>query len=269
MDEGAGGPIRYGVYPADLERRLACDGFAIVALLDDGELAAARAVRERLGPAPGDPRTGWHSDAWAEDRSYRSAVTKELDEVLRRPLSAVVPAHDILVAAHVVKWPGAPELVAHRDASFVDERRHRSITAWIAMNDVDEASGCIWFDPGSHRHARRGRVHDDPVNLDPRPHDAFVRNAVAAPLRAGQAVLFDHAIVHGSGPMHAAAARVAIAVILVPRGVATSYRIRDGQGGIIEFGIDRSFFVDNRLSALDASAIRERAARRRLASNRP
>ena len=83
----------------------------------------------------------------------------------------------------------------------------RTTTLSVAVNDADEARGCLWVLPGSHaaRSLYPGcvtrRVDSRPdgggvIELEMLPED--VPRRVFIPLRAGDATVHDEWIVHGS-----------------------------------------------------------------------
>lgn len=249
-------PRRYGVADPTLAAALSERGYVVLPFLDDEQLATLRRVHEDSGPAPGDPRTGLFNDTWSTDVAWKRAVSARLTELLGGPVHRVVGDHRALGFAHIVKWPGDPgAVVAHRDPTFVDERRHRSLMLWIALDDVDEDNGALWVVPGSHRGARGVRVHQSPANVDTSITPGDGGPAVAVPLRAGEAVLYDHALVHLSAPNHSGVARWAVACPLVPADATPRYAVPvdDTEARVVE--IDEEFFIGHRLCSLDVDAV--------------
>ncbi len=247
---------RTAVGDADLRRELATRGYAVVQLLDEQDVDALRSVLPDVGQAPGDTGDGLFNDTWATDTAWKRDVGARLAAILGPRVGALLPGHRPLGFAHIVKWPGeAGAVVAHRDPTFVDERSFRSLMLWCPLEDVDVDEGALWVVPGSHRDRTGVRVHQSAENVveslgcDP--------DGPATPLRlrAGEAVLYDHALIHLSGPNHGDVPRVAVACPLVPTEAATRYAIpvSDAEARVVE--IDEDFFLDHRLCALDADAV--------------
>ncbi|MBI3971074.1 MAG: phytanoyl-CoA dioxygenase family protein [Chloroflexi bacterium] len=93
-------------------------------------------------------------------------------------------------------------------------------TAWVALDDVTVANGCLRFVPGSHRwgaHQGLGTNDDFSPRYDPAqlPPDARVRVSLVEVPRGG--ISFHHAMTwHGSAPNPTPAHRRAIAVHYMP-----------------------------------------------------
>jgi hypothetical protein len=247
-NRSAGGPL--------LVSELQEQGYVTVDLLDEVELDAVRAVRRRLGAAPGDPGSGLFNDTWSTDVDYKRAVAAAMDRVFAPAVRRVLPDHRSLGFVHVVKWPGdAGDVVAHRDPTFVDEDRFRSLMVWCALEDVTIGTGALWVVPGSHRATTGVRGHQCEENLYPEVSAERSQYAVPLELRAGAAVLYDHALIHTSGPNRSPAARVAVAGVLVPDVAVPRYAVPSGPDELRTVVIDERFFIDHRLSELDLEAV--------------
>jgi ectoine hydroxylase-related dioxygenase (phytanoyl-CoA dioxygenase family) len=105
----------------------------------------------------------------------------------------------------------------HQDIPYWPSlRADNMITAWLALDDVDEENGCMSMVPGSHRwgdqikflHTLKGRAFDD---LPPEFEGKAIR-IQRAPVAAGQ-VHFHHGLTwHGSHANHSSRPRRAIAL---------------------------------------------------------
>ena len=101
----------------------------------------------------------------------------------------------------IIKVPGAKEIPWHQDASY--HKRHLdpviNVSVWLALDDVDRDNACVMFIPGSHledvAHVESGDA-DFGLRADPTAIDAGRSEAME--LTAGEFVLFNERIVHGS-----------------------------------------------------------------------
>lgn len=112
------------------------------------------------------------------------------------------------------KTEKAQEFPWHQDNgySFVEPQQY--LTLWIPLVDVDEANGCPWIAPGLHR---RGTLEHRATSiglvcLDEAP------NAVAAPARIGDIVVFSSLAPHRTGPNTSAETRKAYILQYAPEG---------------------------------------------------
>ncbi|MBI3829470.1 MAG: phytanoyl-CoA dioxygenase family protein [Planctomycetes bacterium] len=100
------------------------------------------------------------------------------------------------------KPPGGKAVPWHQDINYWRLDPPLNLTAWIALDAVDEENGCVQVLPGSHtkvlRHIRSGpEMHfdemADPAGFDP-------SKAVKMVLRPGEFFLFNERLLHYSDP---------------------------------------------------------------------
>ena len=245
------------IVAAELRRQIEVDGYAVVPLLDSNAVAEVRAVHERFGPAPGDPRTGLFNDTWSTDPGYKRQVSGALSAILEPPARTVCPEARFLGWTSIAKWAGPRgAVVAHRDPTFVDEPRVRSMAIWCALDDLDEAHGTLVVIPGSHRRAPNVRAHQDDANLCPSVALDDPSAVTPVPVAAGDAIIYDHALIHGSGPNRTGGVRTVVAGLAVPPDVVATYALQVGEE-VILVELDADFFLEHKVDALDVDAVLE------------
>ena len=211
--------------------------------IDPAGVAANRAGFERLlaeATARGEDAyaiNGWH---------LRSA---DLWDLVNHPV-LVDYAVDLL-GDDVVAWgthyfcklPRDPKRVSwHQDAPYWALNPTRTVTVWLAIDDVDEGNAAMQVIPGSHLRGAMAMRASAPEeanvlwltleSLDGLPAPVPVR------LRAGEISLHSDLLVHGSPPNRSDRRRCGLTI----RYAATSVRSPSGwnQGGIIVSGGDPS-----------------------------
>ena len=86
----------------------------------------------------------------------------------------------------------------HQDNGYGQLEPMTDLTVWLALTDTDERNGCLFIVPGSHR---LGLLEHGAAGVNPLLRELpALGEAVAVPLRAGEAVAFTGLTVHGSGP---------------------------------------------------------------------
>ena len=137
----------------------------------------------------------------------------------------------------------------HQDWTFVDETRFRSFNVWTPLVDVDIDNGALGVIHGSYRffgNRLRGSpspqcksvISDHLITLFP-----FLD---VKPLRAGEAIIFDNATIHGSPPNTSGKERLATGLV-VTRAEAElchHYQLPNTDPPEIEtYAVDRRFFM--------------------------
>jgi len=104
---------------------------------------------------------------------------------------------------------GSSSVPWHQDSAYsATGMTSQAVHFWIPFQDVDEASGCMRYVPGSHvegLHEHRVKHRDDGLVF--RSADIDDSNAVTCPLRVGGLVCHTPLTLHGSGPNSSGAIR--------------------------------------------------------------
>ncbi len=217
---------------ASLDERIDSHGAVRCPWFDPPELGALRSTVERLGL---DGESGFHDTAAAglgvEDRQeVHRLLTGAFAPVADRTLAGYVP----IMSAIMTKWPGAGgEKEIHRDFQLVDESRFRTVCVWVPLGDVDEANGALRVLHGSHRVATGIRSVPRTPQEPPDPlGDLRMEDLEPVPVRAGEAVVFDLAVVHGSDLNRSAEPRRAVGVAYAPAAAELSLRYVGERGDV-------------------------------------
>ena len=134
-------------------------------------------------------------------------------------------------------------LPLHHDPTFVHEPVERSVTLWIALDDIGERpdNGPLHVLPGSHRAAEHLRG----TRIEPLwQHDIERLWAHTLPIEicAGDAVVWDSRLVHGSSPNRSGRPRRAAVGVIVPRSAPLLHAAADESDKIAVFEVDDEFY---------------------------
>jgi hypothetical protein len=135
----------------------------------------------------------------------------------------------------------------HQDLSLVDEREHRSVEVWVALDDTNAQNGQLWMVPGSHRWLPgniRG-VNGFPFAFREVARRIVEQHAVPVPVPAGHAVVFNHATLHFSLPNRTDLPRMVAITDLIPEEAEHLHYFGDGAGNLDVYRIDDSFWTHN------------------------
>jgi hypothetical protein len=157
-------------------------------------------------------------------------------------VTAVLPGHVPFFVAATTKGARGEDVRYHQDWTYTDEREVRPVFLWCPLVDVDGDNGTLSVIPGSHRWSdsirpsREIQVTEDlQADLEPlgRPVD----------LRAGEALVFDPATFHGSGPNHTDRRRPAVTIATVPFGTDLVHFHEHPDGRLQGARVDPDFFT--------------------------
>jgi Phytanoyl-CoA dioxygenase (PhyH) len=222
-----------------LERQLDELGYVVVDVLDrDGvaELAQLHATT-----CDGDP-AGVQFTTQYPAGGAKAVIREGLVRAYRRDLAELMHPQDVVVAAFITKGrSGDSTIPVHLDWSIVDETHDCSVNVWIPLCDTHESNGALAMLPGSHRLPLTRRGTDTPPALDV-PPELMHERMTLLPMRAGQAVIYDHRTIHGSAANTSGEPRVAAVMSLVPAGTALVHYLGADDGELRELQVDAGFF---------------------------
>ena len=146
-----------------------------------------------------------------------------LDEIVHHPvlLDAVedLVGPDIMACATVlfIKEAHDPGFVSwHQDGKYMGLEPNEGVTAWVALSEASEVSGCMEMIPGSHVEGMKD--HNDTfgeqniLTRGQEVEDIDPSTAVTTPLKPGQVSFHHQRVVHGSQPNRSDDRRIGFAI---------------------------------------------------------
>ena len=233
-----------GDIDVDLLRSLDEDGYAVVELFGDDELASARAQVDTLGI---DSSVGFYAMNQDAPRPEAVRVDRALQAVAQLAIDRVLPGFRTFKAIPLVKGARGDNPVGlHQDWEYVDERNHRGYSIWCPLDGADSIDGGLRVVPGSHQWLanHRGSGFDTPFEG---VADEIVRRVSReVVLQRGQAIVYDNALLHHSPPNCGRRTRVAVAFAIAPPGapVIHLHRREDGQADVFDIRANDDFFTE-------------------------
>jgi hypothetical protein len=214
--------IRPAFRDAALQHELQSSGFARVPFLSTSEVESLleRLVSEvgrawtRRPEICGRPRT-FHSTNLDDDLEYRRRAFDLVREAIALPMNRVLSDFKIVTAGLVVKAPNSGKLTLHADPTLTKDVEDTSLTIWCPLVDTNAENGGLFVIPGSHRIARQ--INGPGIAGSHWPYaEALAAYAVPLDLGAGEAIIFDSQLLHGSPPNQSEQVRPALMVACIP-----------------------------------------------------
>lgn len=202
------------VIDENLAAKLEKDGFVVVPICSAEQLSK---LAELYTTVEVDSSTPFWSSSFLSDTEFKSKLSHAVAQELNDSISEILGEHQSLGSSYLVKFPGEySEMPIHQDWTVVDEEKFGSYTFWIPLEDTTPQNGALQVIPGSHKLNSQLRSPSIPVDFenirsDLRPYLQTVR------LKAGEAILFNHALMHASPPNLTNKPRVAVTYGFVPK----------------------------------------------------
>jgi len=186
--------------------------------LEPDAMAAVRARIEREVLTSDGPNT----------RNRSPLHCRHLDHAFLRELCrapAIVAAARRLIGDDLQVWstnfwnkePGASAVPWHQDINYWPLNPPINLTAWVAIDDVDETNSCVQVIPDSHRQQfEHVAVADQMLGEEAR----FAADELPAPvplvLRAGEFALFNERCLHHSASNRSDRRRLGFGIRIIP-----------------------------------------------------
>jgi len=228
-----------------LQEELEKNGYVKIQLPDAGIISRLQEINARYGKRHIAKERAHHTTYHMENPEMSVKIDAEVKAALVPAMKNVFGDVDFFVANLMYKEAGENSAVPpHQDWNYVDENLYDSLNLWIPLQDVTEANGCLTFLPGSHRICQTLRTAPTFPNLFDNVMPLAEEAMVPVPVKAGEAILFFHATLHGSLPNRSAERRANVVLGVYTGGeLSHHYLTNTEQGTLIEkFAIDKEKF---------------------------
>jgi hypothetical protein len=239
MDQGLTFKFSPIVRNAAMDKQLAEQGYYIFPLLDE---ATVKRISDYYFEFQKEEPAYFYSSTHSSDFEFR----KKTSEFIKQQLAPLLPGelnnYRLLGGAFVVKPPhGKGMLQPHQDWNLVDETLSRSYNIWIPLVDVTPENGAVFVLNGSHNKLQSYRGPGIPA-LFKNVESLIWERMLPLNMKAGEALLYDHALLHGSPPNKSANIRLGIVAGVIPAGVEMQLNFWNN-GSVDVYRIDESFFL--------------------------
>ena len=229
---------------AKLENEFNQQGFVRFNVLNGREVEMLLNEYNQL-PRPKD--SGFHCTMFSPNSKIRERADLALKNSISHKLNSVFCEHQALYGNFMVKESGVEsDWFVHQDWSYVDETQNVSVAVWIPLVDLTEENGVICVVPGSHKienHVRGPGVNDPWQNL----HESIKRKYhKKIYLKAGEAIIWHHRLVHFSPANMSEEPRVAGTLIYTPKNASVVHFWKDpilNRSLVNSYLVDSSFFM--------------------------
>ena len=129
--------------------------------------------------------------------------------------------------------------------NYVDETHHRSINIWCPLVDTDSLNGRLMVCPATQSLSNdlRGTPF---IPRNKQEENLFKNKAVGLNMKKGDAAIYDSALLHFSEPNITSLSRLAIAMVLIPKG-AQPIHCFTSNGKTFVYNVDHEFFLTHQL----------------------
>ena len=220
-----------------LQSSFELNGYVTIPLLSKEEIEILSTNLEKeLAQTP----EGFYSTSFNENEELKERLNLKIESIVSSNIKTILNPHQKLGSCYLVKTPGEKgEMPLHQDWTVVDEDRFESVTIWIPLVNVNQKNGALQVVPGSHKFTNKLRspLFDNPLK---EIEEELRADLVDIELQAGEAIIFNQALIHASPPNLSSTNRVAVTYGLIAEEAQLLfyYKNQEGKGEKYEVPID-------------------------------
>lgn len=226
-----------------VQTELDANGYAVA------HQAAIAAICDRSPferPAPWAAAGAFRSSARDAPVEARMAIDRAAKEILGPVVDALFGRQRHLIGGLLAKGPGAPALPFHQDLTYTDESRHRSYTAWVPLLDVGRHDGALRVVAGSHLWQSGIRpAGPGGRTIERGDQRVLLLHCDTVQANAGDVVIWDNAVIHGSAPNRGSNHRTALAVTFTSTEATAAFFYRDLEGDLEGYELDDDHLTED------------------------
>jgi len=192
----------------EIQTRFDRDGYVVIDFISPEE---AKTVADKFYELHTKIPKGFYSAAINADKKYKEEILEHTEKIFQSAVVENFCDYKILGSTFLCKAPGEDGKVGvHQDWTVTNELDYYSATIWVPAVDTSEENGALRVLPGSHLFFNAYRSSNIPVSY--RGNEALLwDNMITVPMKAGQAFVLNHAVIHGSSHNKTDIERLAIA----------------------------------------------------------
>jgi ectoine hydroxylase-related dioxygenase (phytanoyl-CoA dioxygenase family) len=199
----------------ELQEEFDLHGYVVVPFLNEQQIEE---IKKIYSDTKTDNKDAFYLSIWKDDPVYKDNVHKSVVDVVRSRAADYLDNYKFIVTNFAVKNSGQKsEFDWHQGINFTYEPQFVSITIWIPLQDVNEQNGNMQVVKGSHRLFNqdvRGHHYLSPFrDIKPLLTSKYTTNL---PMKAGEAWIFNHRLVHKSPDNLTDKPRIAVLNALQP-----------------------------------------------------
>jgi len=224
----------------ELQAMLDRDGFVVVDLVPPEVIDDLQRAYQRLDSGID---TGYYPSLMSTDLEYKAETHAVVRDILWPYLGAMFTDYEPLLGVFMVKHPGPDtEVPPHQDWIIADESERPSMSCWLPLTPVDDATGRMAVLPGSHRWLNGLRGSPEFPTQWNAVHEE-VRTELMQPvdIAVGQAMVYDIRVLHGTPPNRSASTRVVTSIYGIPTATAPVHYYRSPEGVVSGYNVPSNF----------------------------
>lgn len=183
-----------------------------------------------------------------DSTKIRSIVVDKIKIISTQILSKIINSDNATIntgGAFQIKPASKNSILnPHQDTPIIDETKNYAVYVWIPLCDTDVTNGCLSLIPKSHLWGNYQRSLNVPWKYE-NETKALWKKMIDVPLKKGDLICFDSALIHGSKANVSTSTRLAFTTVVLPKNYQLIHYFRDNKtpkDKVEVYAVDEAFF---------------------------
>ena len=218
------------------QRAFEREGYVILRLLDDDQLVRARNDLESAAAGRSfgrnDVEDSYFNSMFDREPGFQERYRAAMADIFAPKLNKLLSDAEIFETSLLYKPDESGELLLHQHVPLTEQPFAPAVFSWCPLVDCDEHSGALYVVPGSHLLLRYMRILETGEYFEDYRYELTRKHAVPIRLKAGEAILFENSLLHGSYPNRSDRPRPVVLSIVMHEGASHVVYKRDERGRV-------------------------------------
>jgi len=221
-----------------LEQHYQEKGYVLIDFVDKEKVAELKSLYDSYYS---NLTTGFFASQYDPNDLSKRDIYQSILKICAESMQQYFYETEPFIASFLVKKANSSsEVSPHLDWTFVDETQYSTVTIWCPLVDCSAVNGTLEVVEGSHQLMRTLRGSPQ-LPFAYSGYDLYQFSKLI-PVRAGQAVVYNHNLIHASKDNKSTNDRVAIGIGLKPREAPLFHIHQTPEGKLKKYTADAAFF---------------------------
>ena len=222
-----------------LQEQFDKDGYIVIPFLSSEEVSRLKILYDEVSP---QIPASFHSTSFSTDDALKQKINNDVENIYSSKAETLFYDIKKLGSSFLTKPTGITgTMPVHQDWTVVDEEKYYSVTAWVPLQDVNENNGAIKVLPGSHRFSKTLRSPNIPNEFDGLS-EVISKQMKTLNMKAGEAFIFNHALLHASWLNQSSSPRIAVTYGLMPSEAKLYLYLKNEKGKLEKYSMPDDMF---------------------------
>lgn len=186
---------------------------------------------------------GMYATAHVPNVDFRMKMNEFIETVFARAIQQAFVNCTPLGGSFIAKGKGTNgTLHPHQDWNIVDEDKFRSFNIWVPLVDLNDNNGAIKILPESHAWLQTYRSANISSAYES-VNDLLWQKMITLFMKKGEALIYDHRLLHASGENTTEELRLAAVYGIIPSDAKMMYYHKADDNTVEEFESNPDFFL--------------------------